>query len=325
MCRGHKRPETETVSAEDAARNVANVREAERRAVEEQQNRDLAEALDQLRDPTPVAADTGRTEPQPDYTPQPDPEHVATDPNLDPEIAAALQNPTVRAVLEQVNQNVEQTTSAYQQQLANAALTASASFVAAFPELAGLQADQLPGAIALINQTDPVRAQAIATHYGRVNGLVEQARQVAAQQQQRHAELSAAQFKQFAVVSDHRFDAMNTHVPAETMKAIKTEAVAMLKEYGLSDADIAREYNSNPLFRSAAGQQIISDAARFRLSQKGLSQHRANPVPHVVRPGSSAERVTRTEEALAEARARLKSSMSAKEAAAYVIARRAAR
>ena len=137
-------------------------------------------------------------------------------------------------------------------------------------------------------------------------------------------ELSAARFNKSALASDHRFDAMNAHVPAETMKAIKTEAVTMLKEYGLSEADLAREYYSNPLFRSAAGQQVIADAARYRLSQKGLSRHLANPVPHVVRPGSSAERVTRTEEALAEARAKLKPSMSARQAAEYLIARRGA-
>ena len=49
MCRRvSSGPETETVSAEDAARNLANVRERGTQALEDQQNRDLAEALDQL-------------------------------------------------------------------------------------------------------------------------------------------------------------------------------------------------------------------------------------------------------------------------------------
>jgi hypothetical protein len=247
------------------------------------------------------------------------------DPQIDPEVAAALQNPKVRSLLDGVNQTIEATKSQYQEQVAHAGMTAVASFVSAFPELANLNADQLPGAIALINQTNPARAQEIATHYNRVNGLVQQMQQVSAQTAQHRNEMASAQFKQFALVSDHRFDAMNTHVPAETMKAIKTEAVTMLREYGLSDADLSREYNSNPLFRSAAGQQIIADAAAYRLAKKAVTRAAHHPVPNVQRPGSSAERVTRTEEALAEARAKLKPSMSAKEAAAYVIARRAAR
>jgi hypothetical protein len=193
---GEKRPENETLRAEDAARNLSNAREAEQRAVEEQQHRDLAEALDQLRDPTPVAAATGRTEAQPDYTPQPDyPEAVQMDPQIDPEVAAALQNPKVRSLLDGVNQTIEATKSQYQEQVAHAGMTAVASFVSAFPELANLNADQLPGAIALINQTNPARAQEIATHYNRVNGLVQQMQQVSAQTAQHRNEMASAQFK----------------------------------------------------------------------------------------------------------------------------------
>jgi hypothetical protein len=97
---GEPRPSNETVSAQDAARNVANVREAERRALEEQQNRDLQEALDQLRapEPQPVAVDeqvTGRTEAQPEYQPQPE-SVQATDPQYDPDLVQALQDPKIR-------------------------------------------------------------------------------------------------------------------------------------------------------------------------------------------------------------------------------------
>jgi hypothetical protein len=163
---GERRPENETLRAEDAARNLSNARAAESRALEEQHNRDLQEALDQLRapEPQPVAVDeqvTGRTELQPEYQPQPEAVQ-ATDPNIDPELMRALQDPKIRGILEQVNQGVQQTAAQYQQQLADASLTAATAFLASFPELSGLRADQLAGAVALINQTNPARAQEIA-------------------------------------------------------------------------------------------------------------------------------------------------------------------
>jgi hypothetical protein len=105
---GEKWPEYETLRAEDAARNLSNVREAERRALDEQQNRDLQEALDQLHAPVDEQL-TGRTEAQPDFTPQPDAEAVqGVDPQIDPAIAAALENPTVRNLLQQASQEIEQ-------------------------------------------------------------------------------------------------------------------------------------------------------------------------------------------------------------------------
>jgi hypothetical protein len=195
---------------------------------------------------------------------------------------------------------------------------------ALFPDLANLSGQALQGALVFMQQSQPERFQQFQQLAGRAQQLVGAYQQQQAQQAQQQ-QIQAAQFKQFALAADDAFDRMNAGVPAETRKAITQEAVNIFKEHAISETELMQHYNSNPLLRSAAGQQIVADAARYRLSQKGLSRHLANPVPHVVRPGSSAERVTRAEEALAEARAKLKPSMSAKEAAAYVIARRAAR
>ena len=64
---------------------------------------------------------------------------------------------------------------------------------------------------------------------------------------------------------------------------------------------------------------------RYRLAQRNIGKAISRPVANVQRPGSSSGAPTRLEFALAEAASKLKPSMSAKEAAAYVIARRAAK
>jgi hypothetical protein len=339
---GEPTPDNATVELSRAAKDISEVRASENLELEKQHNADLNQALDFLEQeqaaqraattPQPAQPVEQQQEPlQPEYQPQYDPEAVqAMDPQYDPELLQALSSPKVSAVLEQVNQGVQQTAAQYQQQLANAALTATASFAAAFPELNGLQPEQLPGALALINKSNPARAQEIARQYDRVSHLVRQNQQVAMAQQQQQQAQASEQFRQFAKASDDRFDATNKDMPKEQMTAIKEEALVMLKEYGLSDADLAREYNSNPLFRSAAGQQIMMEAAAYRLARKAVSRHRANPVPHVQRP-AVAESVRIDDGAVASALARLNAPGGAdgrtglRNAAALVAARRGSR
>jgi hypothetical protein len=101
---GEKRPENETLRAEDAARNLSNVREAERRALDEQQNRDLADALAQLQQPVAAGEQsTGRTEPQPDWEVQAERDHAAytaATAEVDKNIEALLSDPNIRNRLE---------------------------------------------------------------------------------------------------------------------------------------------------------------------------------------------------------------------------------
>ena len=184
-----------TVELNRAAKDISEVRAAEALEVDKQRNADLNEALDFLAQEqsalaataAPQPADeqvTGRIEAQPDYQPQPESVQQATDPQYDPELLRALQDPKVRGILERASQGIEATNAQFQQELANAALTATASFMSAFPELNGLSAEQLPGAVALIAKNDPVRAQAIAHHYRQVSHLVAQHQRVAVQQQE---------------------------------------------------------------------------------------------------------------------------------------------
>jgi hypothetical protein len=66
-------------------------------------------------------------------------------------------------------------------------------------------------------------------------------------------------------------------------------------------------------------------AAQASAKQELPHKRAPAPIAHVQRAGPSTGAPTRLESALAEARAKLKPSMSAREAADYLIARRAAR
>jgi hypothetical protein len=321
---GEPRPSNETVSAEDAARNVANVREAERQAVEKQHNRDLAEALDQLHGPErqPVAVDNGRTEPQPDYQPQPEAAQ-ATDPNIDPAIAAALENPAVRGLLQRASQEIEQQKAAFIQATNAAAAEVTAAMLVSFPEFTHVKnAGELAAAATVLAQQNPQRFQQFRDFYNRTQTVLQQQQQVAAQTARHQQELASAEFQKFATY--HDANSLLNETP-ESLKQIRTTVIDDARRAGISEADLVQAWNSIPALRHSFVQDLMADGVKFRLAQRNVAKAVHHPVPHVQRPGSSAERVTRTEEALAEARAKLKPSMSAKEAAAYLIARRAAR
>jgi hypothetical protein len=327
---GQPRPSSETLSAEDAARNVANVRDAERRAAEEQQNRDLQEALDQLRAPEqqPVAVDeqvTGRTEAQPDYTPQPDyPEAVQMDPQIDPEIAAAFQNPKIRAVLEQASQGVEQTKAQFQQATAELATQAQGVLTALFPELSNLSGPQLQGALQYMQQSQPERFQQFQQLAGRAQQLVGVYRAQQAQAAQQQQELAAAQFRQFATWHDGH--SLVNETP-ESIKQIQTTAIEEARRAGITERELVEAWNTTPALRHSFVQNLMADGVKFRISQRALSQRRANPVPHLQRPGIS-EPARIDDGAVSAALARLNAPggsegrIGLKNAAALVAARR---
>jgi hypothetical protein len=340
---GEPRDPRETVSAEDAARQLSNIRQRETEAVEQQRLDDFRNEIDadrgqlqaerlfnavqneQQLQQTPQDAtgqDPQQPTAQPEYQPQPESVQQATDPQYDADLVQALQDPKVRGILERVSQGVEQTAAQFQQQLADASLTAATAFLASFPELAGLRADQLAGAVALINQTNPARAQEIARHYGRVNDLVQQTQKVAHAAQEQQQTRAAEQFRAYAAA--HDAVSLRNETP-ESVKAIQSVILEDARRAGISEKDIAQVYNSVPAFRHSFVQDLLADGAKYRLAQRNVARAAHRQVPHVARPGSSAEALTRTEEALASARSKLKPSMNPREAADYLIARRGAK
>ena len=263
-----KRPETEVVSAEDAARNLANTRAAERQAVAEQQDRDLAEALDQLRgqEQQPVAADeqsAGRTEPQqPDWEVQAERDHATyqqATAEIDKNIEALLSDPNIRSRLEhefgQVRAEVDQAKGQYQQATAQLAQEALATMAALVPEIQGMTPDQARGALALMAKQDPQRVAALQQLMGRSQNILAAHQQQVAQQQAQQRQQAEDTFRQFAAEQDAR---VLTNDPPETVAAIRNGLLAEARAAGISEKELMTVYNTNSAMRHSFVQNLVA-------------------------------------------------------------------
>ena len=143
----------------------------------------------------------------------------------------------------------------------------------------------------------PERAEAYRQHVRQISTLVEgyQRQAGALQQQQAHEQLQqhaqqAQAFQQFADHHDKIFDERNKNITPEQMKVFANEAAELFAEHGVSRQDIDQLWKTNPLMRSAAAQQLMLDAARWRQAQKAIAKAAVKPVPQVQRPGVSRSR-----------------------------------
>jgi hypothetical protein len=346
---GERRPDNEILpSPEKAAADLSEIRAAERLEAERQHNADLNFALDQLRseeetmrhamEPQPAAVEQPVAEPQPDAL-QPQPEHTEV-PGLHPEIAVALRSPAVRGMLEQVNQQFEQTRAQYAAATQQLATEAVAMLGAAAPELAGMNPQEAAGALRLIAQQNPQRAEAIRQLVGRTQNILaaHQQQQHHAQlaqlaEQQRQAQLQARWLQQYKIAEDLKWEeAVARDRSPEQIKALRENAVPLVeRHYGIRPEQLHAIYSGEErvdgatFMRSAPFQMMLSDALSYRMSKEAVGRAVSRQIPNVQRPGSSGEAQTRTQAALAEAQAKLKPSMNPREAANYLIARRAAR
>jgi hypothetical protein len=323
---GEPRPSNETVSAEDAARNLSNVREAERRALEAELNRATQEAIDQLRapEPQPVTLDAGHDEQQ-------KPPIVETQPEQQPgsRLEQALRNDPqllgeVTQYAEAVRQNGEQAVGAAAAAMTWNAQLAASAILGDVPELQGLNNAQIPVALQMLAQKNPQRAAEIQGKLSNLNTLAGQA-----QQAQRAAAESAQQrFSEWSQLEDQKFEiAAHTLAPGLSPEKIKAQARETVRAAGISDREMAQLWSHNPLFRSSAAQTLMAKAAAFdllmqeRVAQKTEIAHkRTASVPNVQRPGVSLP------ERPMEAGQRLPQKFAnAKDAANWLSARRAAR
>ena len=195
--------------------------------------------------------------------------------------------------------------------------------------------EQIQGALRLMQ---PQRAEQYRQHVGLVSNLIAAHQQQAAQQQQQQLALQAQQqqraqqqLEQYRLAEVKRYEEATAHESPELMRTLRESAFPMIeRHYGVPEAMMRalasgqQHVDSAELLHSSAFQLMITDALKYRMAQQSVGRSASRPIPQVVRPGSSAEAQTRTEAALAEAQAKLKPSMSPKEAAQFLIAKRAA-
>ena len=109
----------------------------------------------------------------------------------------------------------------------------------------------------------------------------------------------------------------------ETVKAIRATAMTMMREAGLTDQQLAHEWNTNAFLRSAQGQALLP-TPRGGEWRKGRYQARAEGVAPVQRPGSSLRSPCRSRpECICNWKIDIAAHSRAKQAAELVIGRRA--
>jgi hypothetical protein len=246
--------------------------------------------------------------------------------SVDPEVAKALENPRVlaainqqrladRAVVDAVINNYTQAA----QQTAEAAAAVVLGNITSRPELQGIPAAQLPGALAALARTDPVAHAEIQGQINSVRALAQQATEARQAQQQR----AVSEFQAQAKLHDDAFEKFVANEPPETVRAVKEYAHQMLKDAGATPEELAFHWANNPAFRSSWAQQIIYDAAKFRMAKANIPKAAARPVPLVQKPGSSVDRVNARDRDYFALEGRYRGPLNPKQAAELVIARRA--
>jgi hypothetical protein len=364
---GTHRPDNEVVEMDRAAEDLANIRRQENLELEKQHNSDLNEALDFLQQEQSALADATTPRPveqQPTQEPQPalTPEQFqamsleernalfetnqAIIQEADRQLQAVLADPIIRekiesefsAVKTQAAAEVQQARAAYQQVIAQNANAGLAALNASFPELAGMNAEQIQGALRLMQ---PQRAEQYRQHVGLVSNLIAahqqqaaqaQAQQLALQAQQR--ERAAQQLEQYRLAEVKRYEEATAHENPETMRTLRENAFPMIeKHYGVPETTMRalasgqQRVDSAALLHSSAFQLMITDALKYRMAQQSVGKAVTRPVPQVQRPGIS-EPVRIDDGAVASALARLnqpggnEGRQGLKNAAALVAARR---
>ena len=302
---GKEIPANQTVSAEQAASDLHSARAQERAAREQLAQDDLKFALDQLpsQEGGPQPAQQSPEAPQPELDgiqpEQTDPTQTQ-DPwaEADKQIGEMLKDPVVRErieaeyshVVRQANAVAEQAKQQAAAVINNLAQEANLVASALFPELAGLSPEQVQGALRVMK---PERIAQVREFANKIQGIANVAQQQAFAQQQAAQQQAEIQQRQAA-------EAFQRYAQAEDAKALAKETPESLsqirnllyedgKKAGYSKADIDQAWNTVPALRNAFVSELIADGAKWRMSQRALALHRANPVPRVQRPGAATD------------------------------------
>jgi hypothetical protein len=248
---------------------------------------------------------------QPD-APQPQAE-VADQPvnGVDPDLAKLLETkPHVREQLEAPLRQAAQVQATYAAATREMAAMAGASILASFNELNGLTAEQLPVAMQVIEKQNPQRALEIKAHLAHANQIYAAAMQASQAQQAQQAQIVDAQWKQFTQSEDAAFDAAMSKrgVAKSEIKAAGEEIINAAAEHGISKEGLWQLYQTQPILRSAAFQELLLDAAKYRLAQRTARAEPARTLPPVQRPGVATSVDERAHADIGSLRERFKSA-----------------
>lgn len=181
-----------------------------------------------------------------------------------------------------------------------------------------------PADVAALARTDPARYLLWDAHQKQVAALNEEYRSA----QERHAREQESRIQEFMKRED---TAVLEHIPdlADPDKAQKLTASAatVLRDVGFTDQELSESYNGRLgiSLRDHRMQRILFDAMKYRDAKAKAAEPAPKPVPPVQRPGVAQSPGAGTHSSLQALSAKLDQSGSAKDAAALIAARRAAR
>lgn len=238
------------------------------------------------------------------------------------ELERLLQKPVISEALKAKFVEAETARTQHEQSLKAANSIAQAMLFEQFPEFAGLTAEQFPTALELTRQQDPAK-------FNRINAMLSRASQIQDQQQRiekaREADIMKA-FNNFATSEDARFEKEYfSKLPAARQAEVQKEIVASLQERGITPANFMSLYHSQPILRSAVMQEMMADAAQWRLAQRAKPTAAPKTVPPVQRPGVSGQRLTGRAADVSSIAAKFNTTGSVDDAVAFLQARRSAR
>jgi hypothetical protein len=265
---------------------------------------------------------------------------------VDAELQEALKNPLIVEALEkdyskiraEAASQVERANALastfqnhYAQATTNLVNEANAIVSALFPELEGMNTQQVAGALRLMAQSQPERVRQLQQLASRAQGIMEAQQRQQWEQQQGLALQQNHDLEKFTAAEEKRFEEATKYESPETMKAIRSQLYDVTeKAYGINKQTMQALYSgqqrvdSAAFVRSSAFQLMLKDAVSYRLAQRAVTEARHAAVPNVQRPGVSAPRSDNSEYASLERQFRGK-DLTAKQGADLLLAHRARR
>jgi hypothetical protein len=108
------------------------------------------------------------------------------------------------------------------------------------------------------------------------------------------------------------------------VKQVKGEFLTVAeKNYGISRAELAHHFHTQPIMHTAAFQRMMYDATKYQLAMRGARAKAAPAVPTVQRPGVTRAAEVRDEGGIREASDAFRRNPTPRNAAALLRAKRA--
>jgi hypothetical protein len=217
---------------------------------------------------------------------------------LDPVLAQKIaDHPQVRSFIETERENAvregHQAREQYSNGLEQARIASLSALAEIVPHLSGLPPARFEEGLQVLSQVDPPAFQQAMNVLQRTYQIT-QAQQ---QAQQHQAYAHQQQFEVYGKSEDAKFREMLENDPGK-MKEAATEVVSYLEELGIGQDRLVHLLRTDPTIRSAEGQKILTDAARYRAMHKAAKPTAARNLPLVQRPGVSMPRASAADESV---------------------------